>query len=483
MYKAQMISNDALLLDLKKTMPAKRDNKNDGVNFSDVLKNTAKTKNVNQQDAKSDEVQRPVNMSKRHIVSTSQVDKSDKGNEVKVLEEDNQVENTSSDTNPVLDGIAMLLGMDIKDLKDILTKLNISPESFLNVSDASKAMDKLNLALGMTNEQSEFLKSAVAKFANVVEEAAKNLYLSEQKNNLVEVEGVKVSLNLKSLLSDDSFKSKLSAEIKNIVENIKQDSGMMLSSINDKEIKQLDLFLNNSVLKDKLSIEKKEDKRVESKLDKYDAENNSSTEEESTEQVIKPTILQQDGGVNIAQKDNHSSFEHMHADVLKNTNANEDFSVKLAKTGTEIKTTRNQVMQQVFDKAKVMVDQHKSEMIMELKPESLGRLVLKIVTENGIVAAKFLAETQQVKDVIEANMQNLKESLQKQGLSIQDVSVSVGQDGRQDSQARQEFERRKQNKSNDGSGLVNTVGLEDELLERSNNNPYISNESSINVKV
>lgn len=95
-----------------------------------------------------------------------------------------------------------------------------------------------------------------------------------------------------------------------------------------------------------------------------------------------------------------------------------------------------EIINQVIEKARVILTGDKSEMIMDLKPDSLGKLSLKVVTEHGIVMAKFIAENQQVKQVLESNMQLLKDSLEKQGMNVQGFSVSVRQDGRQGYESR-----------------------------------------------
>lgn len=87
-----------------------------------------------------------------------------------------------------------------------------------------------------------------------------------------------------------------------------------------------------------------------------------------------------------------------------------------------------EILNQVVEKAKVLIGGEKAEMVMDLKPDNLGKLSLKVVTEHGMVVAKFVAESQQVKQVLEANMQTLKDSLEKQGLTVQGFSVSVRQD-------------------------------------------------------
>ena len=109
-----------------------------------------------------------------------------------------------------------------------------------------------------------------------------------------------------------------------------------------------------------------------------------------------------------------------------------------------VRTT--EVINQVVEQAKVIVGQDKTEMIIHLKPDHLGKLELKVVTEQGIVAAKFIAESHQVKEIIETNMQLLKDSLEKQGLSIDNVSVQVGQE--KQSEYNQQNAHQSNNKNN-----------------------------------
>jgi flagellar hook-length control protein FliK len=87
-----------------------------------------------------------------------------------------------------------------------------------------------------------------------------------------------------------------------------------------------------------------------------------------------------------------------------------------------------EIINQVINKAKVVLNGEKSEMIVQLKPESLGRLSLKLVSDNGVLTAKFITENQQVKQVLETNLQTLKSALEEQGLNVQGFSVFVRQD-------------------------------------------------------
>ena len=96
------------------------------------------------------------------------------------------------------------------------------------------------------------------------------------------------------------------------------------------------------------------------------------------------------------------------------------------------------VLKQITEKVDVNILEDKSEMLIKLKPDNLGKVTMQISVENGNISAKFLAESQKVKEILESNMQELKDQLSKQGMAVQEMSVSVGNDNRE----RQMFEGR-----------------------------------------
>jgi flagellar hook-length control protein FliK len=125
---------------------------------------------------------------------------------------------------------------------------------------------------------------------------------------------------------------------------------------------------------------------------------------------------------------------------------------------------------------------------MDLKPESLGKLSLKVVTERGIVVANFVAENEQVKAAIETNMQILKDALEKQGLSIQGFNVSVGNNSLNNSS--NNSNNQDTSKNNKGSmnqfGRMQPIGagslsMSANLSAEKKINRYIGMENNINL--
>jgi flagellar hook-length control protein FliK len=98
----------------------------------------------------------------------------------------------------------------------------------------------------------------------------------------------------------------------------------------------------------------------------------------------------------------------------------------------------SQVFRQIVQKAQIMVGSGLAEMKLELKPENLGKLHLKLEMQGGVLTAKFMAESQQVRELIESNLSQLRQSLADQGLSFGKIEVSVGSGGGEGGFARNE---------------------------------------------
>lgn len=130
---------------------------------------------------------------------------------------------------------------------------------------------------------------------------------------------------------------------------------------------------------------------------------------------------------------------------------------------------KSDILNQVIKKADIIVHEGHSEMVMKLEPESLGKLNLKIIVEKGLVTAKFIAESQQVKEVLESSFNQLKDALQEKGISVQNFSVSVGQQA-SDSSSNQSFNQWKQSIKVKNKAVGDFVGLDDEAVM--SQNPY-----------
>lgn len=100
--------------------------------------------------------------------------------------------------------------------------------------------------------------------------------------------------------------------------------------------------------------------------------------------------------------------------------------IDTAKT-TVSHVNQDDLFSQIVEKAKVSIKNGNGEMEVSLKPDYLGKLHLKVSVENQLVTAKFVAESQQVKEIIETNLNQLRRNLQDTGIQVDQLLVSVGQ--------------------------------------------------------
>jgi flagellar hook-length control protein FliK len=85
------------------------------------------------------------------------------------------------------------------------------------------------------------------------------------------------------------------------------------------------------------------------------------------------------------------------------------------------------VITQLIDRLHVAAKDGPQALSVQLTPENLGTVRVDIVAEQLEVHARLLVDNPAVKETLEANLPQLREALQAQGLHVQDLSVAIGQ--------------------------------------------------------
>lgn len=92
---------------------------------------------------------------------------------------------------------------------------------------------------------------------------------------------------------------------------------------------------------------------------------------------------------------------------------------------------------------------------VQLNPEQLGKVELKLHIHKGVIEAEIKVENQQVKSAIESSMAELKQSLSQRGYEVKDVSVNVDSDGRRGGS--QNGGRQEQREDAEGAAFVDLM--------------------------
>ncbi|MBD3390405.1 MAG: hypothetical protein GF418_00185 [Chitinivibrionales bacterium] len=130
-----------------------------------------------------------------------------------------------------------------------------------------------------------------------------------------------------------------------------------------------------------------------------------------------------------------------------------DIGVRMTNV-TPYRTWEESVIMQVTERFSMAVKNGLHEIRLQLRPESLGEVHLKVNMDGEIVSAKIQVESQQVRQIIENNLQSLKNALAEHNFQAGDFDVNVGRGfgGEADQSART---------GQSGGGLDSDTGAEE----------------------
>lgn len=87
--------------------------------------------------------------------------------------------------------------------------------------------------------------------------------------------------------------------------------------------------------------------------------------------------------------------------------------------------TKADVLNQVTTKFEQLKDGTTTKVNIILKPENLGKVSVELISRPEGISAKILADTTQVKEILDKSIDTLKNSLQTQGVNVNNISVKV----------------------------------------------------------
>ena len=92
-----------------------------------------------------------------------------------------------------------------------------------------------------------------------------------------------------------------------------------------------------------------------------------------------------------------------------------------------------EIISQLVQKTDLLIKQNASEIKMQLHPEFLGKMTIKIVMEDGALTLRFVTDNLLVKQALDNNMAGLRQSFENQGLKVEktEVNVQVNADSQQ----------------------------------------------------
>lgn len=335
--------------------------------------------------------------------------------EIPLVDETMQTTNDVSDMeqleNKIIHMVAKALGIDSEELKNILESLEIEPAELLNLENLQSLILQLTgnetmiqllaqpkeLTGPITELISELSKlSADDSVQKIVDSNQSDLFMKTQEVPTAQLQGPNELANQNQLGTESGQAQELDTV------NGKQDTeGNVVNTSNFEE--ELNNFANHSGEHEK------------GKSDTGDSGKTVLTSDELIQNITKFTQNVQ----------NVDKFEQ-------------------AVQGNQVDYV--EVVEQIVEQIRVSIKPEVTRMEMQLNPENLGRLNLEISSRDGVLKAHFTVQDQVVKEALESQMTQLKETLTAQGLKIESIEVKLSNLAYDPNGHKQQQEQQQQNK-------------------------------------
>ena len=268
-----------------------------------------------------------------------------------------------------------------------------------------------------------------------------NLYKSlEQLQNLVS--DILENSDLYRLLQQEGFEPE-SFDIQVYSEQISEFIGQKLQPVQSAETAEVVIEFDNEVFATKQSD---------------DAVNIIADTE--TESMIAEPVHEEDSGLSSDEHGKQSSGQNPEGLFLQKlvSVAKEHLSESVQNVSGAFDLY--DIATQIIDQVKLQIRPDNTRMELQLNPENLGKVELEITSKNGELSAKLNVQNDQVKEAVESQMQVLRETLEAQGLKVENIEVTVAEFGFrfQDEQGNAEQFRQQQRRNG-------TIHLDDSETE------------------
>jgi len=390
----------------------------------------------------------------RNVLKTYAGNRSDTKVEKCCAEDDERInskdeKNTSQKTKSEIVAaiLAQMLGIDVADVEKLLTETGMSIEDLSDNSSAEQIAEGLAAFAGLDSDQERLLNGIINYAWNEAESILSGIGSMETLGNTV-LPVLDDLLQQSADWTNNAFFSE-SIELFSIQEKFEEAAEQLKlrfhellaknNTSNEIIAESLDGSMNVADSEDIAVVNEDSAKVTDSEEtpEEKERENDSSTsisfnqKDASSDMVFTNTVSGSFEGTDASMAQNMKTGADGSEGInfgLENVNMPMSKLKETVETGSTTNVTKADIFNQIVEKAKVLFNGEKAEMVMHLKPDSLGKLSMKITSERGIIIAEFIAESQQVKEILESNMQLLRNVLENQGLSVQSFHVSVRQD-------------------------------------------------------
>ena len=279
----------------------------------------------------------------------------------------------------------------------------------------SEKLSSLNIAKNITKEEKENLIKEINDLNKEIKKLESKELNDEEKEELLNLfESLE---NIKNLILENSKeKSENTKElqIKNLeeksIKELKEDLKETELNKNTENIEEINSDYNFD-FEDNIQSNKRENK-TENLNNNFSNNLNKTISDDNGAEITIINMKDSPEGANL------KGFNHYN-NVSKAQNSN---------SLTENMIKFQDLMGKLVEKAQVAINNGKSEVLMSLNPEYLGKVRLKISMEGDNFVGRIFVDNSEIKDIFTKNLDTVITSLNEIGINIEGFDVMLRQD-------------------------------------------------------
>lgn len=239
-------------------------------------------------------------------------------------------------------------------------------------------------------------------------------------------------------------------------DNIKNETGSTLDEIIASDEVSIEGIVEEKILKDlNLNVD-------EIMLGTNANDTNSKLTGNASEQMFKMSLEKtfglkaEAGSVQALQNNAASSNNAAHGENqslnLSNQNSNnkvQDFKQATTSASTKFsEVQKNDVLDQITAKFDQLKNNGTAKITLTLRPNDLGRVVIEMSQDKNGVSATILAQNEDVKKMLEQDVEGLKTKLAQAGVQVDNIVIKTPEGANNDSTLAQDFRENNQKEEN-----------------------------------
>ena len=345
------------------------------------------------------------------------------GTNTEVLSADDAIKQTAEKIDNLIENslTGQLDMADVEEIKNVLNeiKTKIDNGELVVNEDTKQALNNIINRLLTQNPKDFEVDALIKDFKQLAQDIQANTFKTNSQVKLEEensnpLKALEVNVNTEDTNTPEVKDKKIVNEEKNTLKTKEAQTNIQVNS----EVKEVQ---KSDTVSEKADIEQEILEEMDVKIEEVSSSstsNSDSSEKNFTtaqDEVIKLQIEN-------AEADTSTPVTFAFDRSIKNANAANN-QIRLEGITKELNT--NDILNQIGSKFEQLKDGSSTKLTMTLRPNDLGRVTIELMSNANGISTNIIAQNSQVKELLDKNIDILKQQLAQQGINVQNIQVKT----------------------------------------------------------